>query len=373
MALANKIDTAAAQAKLQHWLSGRLDDARGICVSNLRVPEESGISTETVMFDAAWTEHGVERQQSLVARVAPDGEGIFPRYDLAKEFQVLRALAECSPVRAPAALFHEDDSDILGAPFIVMERIAGRVPADDPPFTTTGWVLELSDPQRAKMSHSGLEQLAAIHEVDWRRLGLSFLQEKDRAPGLEAQLGYWRTTARWASNGESIPMLEATFDWLEANKPARHGPDVLNWGDARYGNMVFGNDLTVTGVLDWEMVGLGPREIDLGWWLFLQRHHTEGIGAALPKGLLSAADTVACYEQLSGHKVEHIDYYEIFAGVRVATLTARVAHLMIAAGQVPADSTMALNNPASQLLAKRLGLAPPEGESTSFMGNRQTS
>ena len=59
---------------------------------------------------------------------------------------------------------------------------------------------------------------------------------------------------------------------------------MLSWGDARIGNMMFGDDLAVNGVLDWEMVGLGSPDIELGWWLFILRHHTEGIGAPLPPG-----------------------------------------------------------------------------------------
>lgn len=48
----------------------------------------------------------------------------------------------------------------------------------------------------------------------------------------------------------------------------------------------------------------------------------------------------------------------------------RAAHMMMAMGLLPADSPMALNNPASQLLAKLLGLAAPTGVTTTFIGNR---
>jgi len=43
---------------------------------------------------------------------------------------------------------------------------------------------------------------------------------------------------------------------------------------------------------------------------------------------------------------------------------------MIEAGLLPPEATMALNNPASQLLAKLLGLPSPSGETVSFIGNR---
>jgi hypothetical protein len=43
---------------------------------------------------------------------------------------------------------------------------------------------------------------------------------------------------------------------------------------------------------------------------------------------------------------------------------------MVAAGLLPPDAPMKLSNPASQLLAKLLGLPAPEGAAQSFVGNR---
>ena len=38
-------------------------------------------------------------------------------------------------------MFTERGETVLGGPFLVMGRIEGRVPSDDPPYTTQGWVL----------------------------------------------------------------------------------------------------------------------------------------------------------------------------------------------------------------------------------------
>ncbi|HEX4247402.1 MAG TPA: hypothetical protein VH008_06015, partial [Pseudonocardia sp.] len=100
------------------------------------------------------------------------------------------------------------------------------------------------------------------------------------------------------------------------------------------------------------------------------RHHTEGIGLPLPEGIPDAAESLARYEALSGHQVRDIEYYEILAGTRLSIIMARAAHMMIGAGLLPPDATMALNNPASQLLAKLLGLPSPSVETVSFIGNR---
>lgn len=370
MALANKIDEHEAQRSLEEWLDGRLRDATDVQVSGVEVPSESGLSNETVMFEAAWTADGETVRQRMVARVQPDGPGVFPMYDLLTEARVMKALAEGSEVQAPAALFHEDDPSVLGAPFIVMERAEGKVPSDDPPFTATGWVLELSDAQRSALADNALGELAAIHRADWRGLGLDFLQEPVHAPGLDGQLAEAREWFEWAATGEPNPTVEAGLEWLDANRPANLGPLVLNWGDARVGNMLFAPDQSVTAVLDWEMVALAPAEVDLGWWQFLLRHHTEGIGAPMPGGFPSFEGQMARYEELAGRAVGDLHYYEVLAGVRLSTLMVRAAHMMIAGGMLPQDSEMALNNPASQLVAKLLGLPAPTGAATSFIGNR---
>jgi aminoglycoside phosphotransferase (APT) family kinase protein len=370
MALTNKIDADRATKSLTSWLERRMPAARDLRVSGVTVPSASGLSTETVLFEATWTEDGAPRSQGMVARVQPDGPGVFATYDLAKEAAVMRALADHTPVPAPKILFSEDDPEVLGSPFLVMERVAGRIPSDDPPFTAAGWVLDLDPAQRARLWENSLDVLTQIHQVDWRALGLGFLDTPEQRSGLPAQLAHWEQTFTWAAEGEPNPTLEAALRWLRDNQPADDGEKVLNWGDARVGNLIFSDDLAVAAVLDWEMVALASPELELGWWLFLIRHHTEGIGLPLPEGIPDAAASIARYERITGHRVRDIDYYEIFAGTRLAIIMVRAAHMMINSGLLPPDATMALNNPASQLVAKLLGLPAPSGETVSFIGNR---
>ena len=65
----------------------------------------------------------------------------------------------------------------------------------------------------------------------------------------------------------TYPLIERTFDWLDAHAPRRLRP-VFNWGDSRIGNMLW-RDFEPVAVLDWEMATVGPREIDLAWMIFL--------------------------------------------------------------------------------------------------------
>jgi len=371
MALANTRDPQQSAQQLSTWLAGRLPGATDVVVSEVETPQASGLSNETLLFTATWTEDGELRGGRYVARVAPQGPGVFPSYDLVTEQRVMQALSQQTSVPVPATPWVETDTSVLGSPFLVMERLDGRVPSDDPPVTTGSWVLDLSPEQQAEMCDNALVALAQIHQADLDELGLRFLDHPERgASPLDQHLAYWRDTYAWAAEGDLNPTVEAGFKWIESNRPTEAEPTVLCWGDARIGNMLIGDDLTVTGVLDWEMVGLGSPGLELGWWFFLLRHHTEGVGAPMPPGFPSREAVLDRYFELTGHRVRNLDYYEVFAGLRLSILMHRAGNMMVAAGLLPPDAPMKLNNPASQLLAKLIGAPAPTGDAQSFIGNR---
>lgn len=367
MALQNQTDPQQAAVALAEAVTRHLSPGTAVEVTDVTIPHSNGMSGETVLFDANWD----GAAHALVARVQPAGPAVFPRYDLQLEFDVMRALGEHSTVPVPRMLFSEKDSGPLGAPFIVMERVDGRVPSDDPPHTVEGWVLDLAPEQQATLYDSALSQVAAIHAVDIDAAGLSALRTHPEA-GFDGQLALWEKAFAWAAEGEANPTVEMALEWVRENRPAGAESAVLTWGDARIGNVIFDDDLSAAAVLDWEMLSVGPRELDLGWWLFLQRYYTEGIGAPALPGFLTAAQTLARYTELTGVEVDPdvVAFYEVFAATRLSILMHRAGNLMIQAGFLPPGAPMRLSNPASQTLARLLGLPAPEGETQSFAGNR---
>jgi aminoglycoside phosphotransferase (APT) family kinase protein len=369
MALSNK-DPQDIKDDLRSWLQTQLPAATDVTVDNLEVPQASGMSNLTILFDASWTQDGKATSEQLVARVAPEGPAVFMQYDLVKEFRVMQALAQRTSVPVPRVRWVEEDPAILGAQFLVMDRATGQIPSDDPPFTVQGWVLELAPEQQRALCENSLGVLAEIHRADWRDLGLDFLVPADGSHPFDADVDLWRRVFDWGRAGDANPTVEAGFRWIADNRPDDPGEGVLNWGDARVGNMMFADDLTVNAVLDWEMACLGPPEAELGWWLLLMRHHTEGIGAPLPPGFLTREEAIATYERLSGRPVQHVDFYEVWAAVRLSALMHRAGNLMIEIGLLPPGAPMKLNNPASQLLAKLIGVEAPTGDAQSFIGNR---
>ena len=99
---------------------------------------------------------------------------------------------------------------------------------------------------------------------------------------------------------------------------------------------------------------LNPEQ-DLAWWLFLDRHHSEGIGIERLAGLPGREETVARYEELIDRRVRHLDYYEVFAAFRFAVIMCRLWQLLVEYGAVPADADPQASNIPARLLAGMLG------------------
>jgi aminoglycoside phosphotransferase (APT) family kinase protein len=357
-------DLDLARKQLLEWLSGRLPGASDLRIENLRGPEATGFSSDTLMFDLHYQEDRQEQQRGLVARIKPTFYQVFPEYDLHRQFRVMQTLAPTA-VPVPRVFWEEDDESVLGAPFFVMELVKGRVPTDNPPYHLGGWVAEASDQEREALWWDGLRTLAEIHRLDYRELGLDFLQRPGgAATPLETELAYYEKYLEWAARGRAQPTTEAALQWIRANRPVDE-PTGIAWGDARIGNMIF-EDGRVSAVLDWEMVTLGSPMMDLGWWVFLDRHHSEGLESPRLAGFPSYEASLARYEEWSDVPVKHLEFYQVFAGFRFAVIMIRLAQQQMEYGGLPADTDYETNNIVTRLLARLLELPPPgdPGEGT---------
>jgi aminoglycoside phosphotransferase (APT) family kinase protein len=299
----------------------------------------------------------------FVARVAPpDGVGLFPTYRLEDEAAVMRALASTA-VPAPRIVAVETDPAVLGGRFLVMEHIAGRVPPDDPPYSLAGWVLELSAEQQARLVDNAIATIVEVSRADSSPLGGRL------TVGTAARVEFLDHLHATGHRGTPHPTITAGLEYLRANAPTDE-PLALSWGDARIGNMLFADDLSVAGALDWELVSIGSRELDVAYFLYALRLWSEGFGAPSPPGFPDRAAVLARFEELSGLAMAHLPYYECLAAVFGAIAMLRAGHLMIDAGLVPPDSTIWLTNPPSVLLAGYLGVPVPTGEVIGWAGHR---
>jgi len=148
---------------------------------------------------------------------------------------------------------------------------------------------------------------------------------------------------RWAlaDDGIRVPIIERGLRWLADHWPSDRGPDVLCWGDARIGNIIY-QGFEPVAVLDWEMASLGPRELDVGWFVFLHQFFqdiAEVFGLDGIPDFLRRSDVEQCYQELSGYSLRDMDFYLTYAALRHAIIMARIKRRMIHFGedQVPDD------------------------------------
>jgi aminoglycoside phosphotransferase (APT) family kinase protein len=351
-------DVDVTRTQLTAWLQRKLADATDVAVGEIALPTGSGFSNETLLIDASWRGSEGHVDARLVGRVKPTAYAIFPEYDLYRQYRVMELLGPTG-IPVPAMRWYEDDTSVLGQPFYVMDRVDGVIPSDHPPFAHGGWLFDATPAQQSELASSALTVLAELHRLDWRKLGFDFLARPEYgATPFEQQLGYYTMMLRWAAAGRTMPVVDATLAWLEANRPTQEAAPSLTWGDARIGNMIF-RDYRPVAVLDWEMVTVGPGEVDLAWWLVLDRYHTEGVGAQPLPGFPSREQVVAQYEEIVGRRVQDLFYYEVWGAFRFALVLIRIADQMTEYGVMPAGSGFERNNPATQMLAKMLDLPAP--------------
>ncbi|WP_158566953.1 phosphotransferase family protein [Actinomadura craniellae] len=336
MPIPDQRDPEVTRTVLNRWLAGRLPGAE---VERLQTPATSGFSAETIMFSAGG--------RGFVAKVAPTNYQIFPEPRFEEQYRLLAELRRRG-LPVPEVFWYEPDASLLGAPFLVMGAISGRAPSDMPPYHMEGWVTEISPAERSAMWDNGLVAMAAVHAQPVA--GLEYVDQTGYGPtGLRQRLGYWDHYLHWAYAGK-VPVAERALEWLRAHQPPEpHEPRLL-WGDSRIGNILF-VDGAVAGVLDWEMATLGQPEEDLAWYLYLDRHHGEGVGAERLPGFPTARETVARYTGLLGRPLADLEYYEVLSGLKFAAVMARIGQLMISYGLVPADDPFPHTNTATRLLA----------------------
>jgi aminoglycoside phosphotransferase (APT) family kinase protein len=316
-------DLERLRLSLERWLAGPSALGAPATVPTLTTTSSNGMSSETLLLEAAWTQDGRQQREPLVARVAPDPADVpvFPRYDLRKQFETMRLVADLTSVPVPRVRWYEGDEAVIGAPFFVMDRVEGQVPPDVMPYPFgDNWLFDAEPGDRRRLQDATVDLLAELHAIDGAAERFGFLEYDE--PGdtwLRRHVAHRRSWYEYAAGaiGRSR-VVERGFAWLDEHWPADDAPVVLSWGDSRIGNIMY-RDFRPVAVLDWEMAGLGPRELDLGWLVYA--HMTfDGLAATYGfpgmSDFLRADDVVARYEATSAVRVRDLQWFLAYSAVQ---------------------------------------------------------
>jgi aminoglycoside phosphotransferase (APT) family kinase protein len=350
-------DLGAARVALQKWFASALPERENLRITEVRVPDSSGVANETLMCEATWTDHGRSSGGGFVVRVnSPDF--LYKDVNLEIHARMYRALRDEPGIPVPQVTGYESDPSVLGQEFFVMERIEGLVPGDTPPFHTTGWVYDLSPVQRERLWRNAVEVMARLHQVDVAKVSFLDRPQLGRS-GLEQDTRYWLDFGRWAAQGRENPVIDGAATWISRNLPASP-VDGLAWGDSRLPNIMF-KGLDVAAVFDWDMVCLAGAESDLAWWTVMDYANTEAGGITRLAGIGSPAETIRLWQELIGRPVRDLQFHLVFAAFRLAVVLVRLGSLFARMGTMPVPMTDELvrNNVGVQFLAQLLDLPHP--------------
>ncbi|WP_343603126.1 phosphotransferase family protein [Mycobacterium sp.] len=294
--------------------------------------DATGMSSETLILTARWGDTGPPVEQKLVARVAPAAKDVpvFPSYRLDHQFEVMRLVGELTDVPVPPVRWIETTGDVLGTPFFLMDYVDGVVPPDVMPYTFgNNWFADAPADRQRELQDATVDVLARLHSIPNAANTFAFLDDgRTGATALRRHVAWVRSWYDFAvPDIGGSPLLERAFDWLQTHWPhdADTGEPVLCWGDSRVGNVLY-RDFRPVAVLDWEMVTLGPRELDVAWMIFAHMVFQELAGLAALPGLpdvMREDDVRATYRRLTGVELADLRWFYVYCAVMWACVFMR--------------------------------------------------
>lgn len=252
----------------------------------------------------------------------------FPDLDLTVQAAVQNAVAAQGVPTAEPVLVEEDPTWV-GAPFLVMPFAHGTIPGEASLFDP--WLTEATPTQRRAAQQEMVRVLTDIAAIDWRATGFGEWLIGSSG-GLDEQLDYWDRYLRWAMGDVSMPRIEAIAGWCRKHRPTGDVPLSLVWGDPRLGNLVVGDDRRTRAVLDWELATIGPAEMDLGWYLGLERVLHELTGQEPLDGFASPDEVITDFAAAIGRPLQDLGWHQIFAVFRSIAINVRQASIAAEAG-----------------------------------------
>lgn len=238
-------------------------------------------------------------------------------HDMARQFRILEALSD-EAVPTPRTIGYCSDPSVLGAPFMVVEFVAGfsgnsPPPGPDPELTAR------------EVGYAAVDALAAVANLDWRAVGLEGFGRPEGF--LERQVGRWEKQYD-ASRIRDLPLFAELGRWLEDRRPDETDPAILH-GDFHLANCLLIDSpiMRVTAIVDWEMATIGDPMLDLGELLLFwgPERPAEPSFADLQRfsrieGSPTRGELAERYGAATGRSAEALDYYLVLSGWKLVAI-----------------------------------------------------
>jgi aminoglycoside phosphotransferase (APT) family kinase protein len=258
-----------------------------------------------------------------VLRRPPFGSKVKSAHDMGREHRLLSALHPAGlPVPKPIAFV--DDESIMGEKFYLMERLRGVILRHEPPQG-----MAIDETLAARLSDALVDALAALHDVDWRAVGLGELGKPEGF--VERQVTGW--SKRWQdAKTDDIPEMEAVAAWLAARLPPSPPPAIVH-GDFKFDNLILdpADPARIVGILDWEMATIGDPLMDVGtslcYWVEaadpaeLKKY---AFGPTTRPGFATRRRLAERYAERRGLSLERLSFYYAFGLFKTAVVAQQI-------------------------------------------------
>jgi aminoglycoside phosphotransferase (APT) family kinase protein len=302
----------ASVPRLEEWLTRALG-AEPVSVTSIELITggRSNLTYRVTIEDDSG------QRRPVVLRRPPLGHVLPTAHDMSREFRVLTGLTGTRvPVARPLAICA--DTEVIGAPFYVMDFVPGRI------FRSIEDAATLTEAQAKQLSEGLADMLANIHGVDVTAAGLSDL---GRGAGyLRRQLDRWQRQWELSATRE-VPGYGTLVGRLDKGMPAE-GDTTLVHGDFRIDNVLIDTTASprIAAVVDWEMATLGDPLADLGLTLVYWTEAGEAgwlsvsTDATAAPGFHTRKQFAEAYAIRTGRDVSRIGYYVAFGYFKLAVV-----------------------------------------------------
>lgn len=258
-----------------------------------------------------------------VLRRPPLGPVAASSHDMQREYKVLSVLHNTFP-KAPQAFLYHEQADVVGAPFLIMERRKGVVVRMKLPQVFA------QDPEAPKkMSEALIDSMADFHAVDYETLGLADLGKPEGFIGRQIE-GWYR---RWQdAKTDEVPEMDDVYTWLKGNLPPTKAHSLVH-NDYKLDNTMLAADDPgrIVAIFDWDMCTLGDPLSDLGALLAYWSEPSDPPYALemarMPTGDLgfpNRAQLAQRYAAQANRSIDHINFYYALSLFRIAVIIAQI-------------------------------------------------
>ena len=276
------------EERFTKYLEAKYPDKSNISLVNL-TEINMGWETELFTLQTTYEQNGGHHVENMVLRIF---SGDSAEEKVQKEYLVMKTLVDVGyPV--PEIYDYDLSGDVIEKPFILMRQIMGK--------TLDDTYRNVSQEEFDYGVNLLIELFFRLHQLDITPFTeIPYLLYTKEAT--QRILEYYSISVE-----EGLPWIEPVVSWLKENQPHERVEDQVLLHLDYHGMNVMIDEDNKPYVIDWSAARIADYRIDLAWTTLL--YTTFG-------GEFYGDLIIEKYSELSGKRVDNLEYYEVLATTR---------------------------------------------------------